>query len=128
MRTPLQEPVRDGQVMARNPFVREIPCLVCSAPVRVKPLGLWGYEVIRCTSCQSPMRVRYRIPSFVLTFIVLTLVYGLIWLIPWQEKAIGIAFLAVLVIATPVVISWVLGEFISLERAPENDANREKAG
>lgn len=115
-------------MMARNPFVREISCLTCSAPVRVNPLGLWGHEVIRCNSCQASLRVRYRIPSFVLTFIVLTLVYGLIWLVPWQGKAIGIVYLAMLVIATPVLVAWVLGEFIAAEKAPEKDANREKAG
>lgn len=114
--------------MARNPFVRDVPCLTCSTPVRMKPLGLWGQEVIRCTSCQSALRVRYRIPSFVLTFIALTLVYGMIWLVPWQGTAIGMAFLVGLVVATPVVVSWVLGEFISLEKTPEYNANREKAG
>jgi len=128
MRAPMQDYVRIRQVMQLNPFVRTIPCVTCTTLVAVKPLGIWGHEVIRCSSCRSAMRVRYRIPSFVLTFIVLTLVYGLIWLVPWQGKAMGIAFLVVMVVATPVFISWVLGEFMSLENAPENASNSGKTG
>lgn len=112
----------------RNPFVRNIPCPTCQKRVPVKPLGLWGHEIIRCPACQSPARVRYRVPSFVLTFVVLTLIYGVVWIVPWEGKTVGLVCLGLLVAMAPIVITWVLGEFIVLEKAPEEDSNRREAG
>lgn len=107
------------RVSMANPFVRNVPCPACGQIVRIIPLAFYGHERLRCASCNSLVRVRYLVSSFILTFVVLTLIYGLVWLVPWEKNPIGITFLVGLLVVGPLLISWALGRSIAIEKAPE---------
>jgi RHS repeat-associated protein len=56
----------------------------------------------------------------VLTGILLTAIYGVIWAVPWEKNRLGVLFLVGVAVVAPFLVSWLLGNVISLQRADED--------
>jgi prepilin signal peptidase PulO-like enzyme (type II secretory pathway) len=84
------------------------------------PLAVWGRETVSCASCRANLSVRFAVPPVVLTGIVLTAIYGVIWVVPWEKNRLGVLFLVGVAVVAPFLVSWLLGNVISLQRADED--------